>query len=318
MDKCNIVVVIQSRLSSKRLPAKALLPIANIPSVVLCARRAQNTGFPVIVATSTHETDDSLAEILYKNGVYCFRGSLDDVLSRMTQAVSSYNDNDLIVRLTADNVFPDGKFINLLIKQFEKEQYDYLGTASPKDRLPYGMSAEVFKISALREANNEASTAFEREHVTPYIKRYFRCKQFVYKDAPVNWQSLRCTLDTFEDYTNLINVFKRVDNPVDILWEDLIRQLEYVNNAKVSLEKTKRSYKKLTFGAVQLGIDYGIANQNGLPDEEKALALIQKAIIAGVSNFDTARAYGLSEQRLGRALDNDIKKAFLSLANCIL
>ncbi len=58
----------------------------------------------------------------------------------------------------------------------------------------------------------------------------------------------------------------------------------------------------LILGTVQLGIPYGIANQGGMPQEADAVALIRSAIGAGITTFDTARAYGESEARIGKAV----------------
>jgi aryl-alcohol dehydrogenase-like predicted oxidoreductase len=55
-------------------------------------------------------------------------------------------------------------------------------------------------------------------------------------------------------------------------------------------------------GTAQLGQHYGIANTSGQPDTEDAVAIIRTAINYGISFFDTAHAYGESEQILGYAL----------------
>jgi aryl-alcohol dehydrogenase-like predicted oxidoreductase len=60
---------------------------------------------------------------------------------------------------------------------------------------------------------------------------------------------------------------------------------------------------ELVLGSVQLGVAYGVANKTGKPSHGAALALVRQAADAGVSQFDTARAYGDSEARLGEALD---------------
>jgi aryl-alcohol dehydrogenase-like predicted oxidoreductase len=57
----------------------------------------------------------------------------------------------------------------------------------------------------------------------------------------------------------------------------------------------------LVLGCVQLGLSYGIANKAGKPTAEAATALAQRALSRGISCFDTARAYGDSEERLGAA-----------------
>ena len=59
---------------------------------------------------------------------------------------------------------------------------------------------------------------------------------------------------------------------------------------------------ELVLGAVQLGLEYGAANRTGKPSRSDALRLVQRAADAGITKFDTARAYGDSEHRLGEAL----------------
>ena len=64
----------------------------------------------------------------------------------------------------------------------------------------------------------------------------------------------------------------------------------------------KKNISKMTLGTVQLGMNYGIANHNGKPDEEKSFAILRSALEGGVTSLDTARAYGDSEQVIGRFL----------------
>jgi len=53
-------------------------------------------------------------------------------------------------------------------------------------------------------------------------------------------------------------------------------------------------------GAAQLGLNYGIANDFGIPASEEARSLVRSAWAGGVRFFDTAQAYGTSETVLGR------------------
>ncbi|MBU2511633.1 aldo/keto reductase [bacterium] len=59
---------------------------------------------------------------------------------------------------------------------------------------------------------------------------------------------------------------------------------------------------KLVLGTAQFGMNYGIANTKGQPDNEAVISIIQKAYQEGIIQFDTAQAYGNSEQALGSAL----------------
>ncbi len=64
---------------------------------------------------------------------------------------------------------------------------------------------------------------------------------------------------------------------------------------------------KLVLGTAALGLPYGLPVVAGgapaLVEEAVAAELIRRALAAGVDTFDTAPAYGLAEERLGRALD---------------
>ena len=58
----------------------------------------------------------------------------------------------------------------------------------------------------------------------------------------------------------------------------------------------------ITLGTVQLGMNYGIANNGGKPDEERCFSILHTALEGGVTALDTARAYGDSELVIGRFL----------------
>lgn len=56
---------------------------------------------------------------------------------------------------------------------------------------------------------------------------------------------------------------------------------------------------RLALGTVQLGISYGIANSAGVPSEACAHSILDAAVEMGISDFDTAKAYGKSESVIG-------------------
>jgi 1-deoxyxylulose-5-phosphate synthase len=71
-----------------------------------------------------------------------------------------------------------------------------------------------------------------------------------------------------------------------------------------TLGRTGLRVSALALGTVELGMDYGIRAPGhfGRPPDEEAIRLVHAAIDAGINLIDTARAYGMSEQVLGRAL----------------
>jgi len=220
-------IVLQCRLSSSRLPAKVLLPVGGLPIAVLAAKRAMRGGKDLVLATSVEPSDDLLADAATRHGVPVMRGPLDDVLGRFVLATEDLPEDALCVRLTGDNVFPDGDFIDGLIALLEQHGLSYLAHGGNSTQFPYGMAAEVFTVKALREAGANTTDPFDREHVTPYIRRTYAPAQMPrYPGLSQDWGHLRATVDTFDDYQTVAAVCADLDDPVGVPWQDLVHHLQ--------------------------------------------------------------------------------------------
>jgi len=301
----HIRVVLQARVSSIRLPAKVMLPLKGIPLALLCAKRLSNSGLEVVLATSSSSSDDVLVKC-FENQFRIFRGSLDDVMGRFIGATNDLKDDDIVVRATADNPLPDGSFLDSLLEQFFNCGDEYLGINHPLDGLPYGASAEVFTVGSLRLCNQFSSSDYEREHVTPMLQSR-QSKKLLELDeiAGKDFSTLRCTIDTLEDYILMSKVFGEFEDAVNVSWIGLIASLSELMSPKDSFTMTNPSSNvssKLCLGTAQLGMEYGISNRGGRPSEEVANSIIKLALSRGVLNFDTARSYDLAESRLGNVL----------------
>jgi NAD(P)-dependent dehydrogenase (short-subunit alcohol dehydrogenase family)/spore coat polysaccharide biosynthesis protein SpsF (cytidylyltransferase family) len=219
------IAVLQARTNSSRLPGKVLLPINGLPVAVLAAKRAANTGRMVIVATSTASSDDGLASYVQSEGIRCFRGSLDDTLDRVVNALPEFDDRTVVFRLTADNVFPDGTLLDEMEKEFLEKNLDYLACNGEPSGLPFGVSAEVTRLGHLREAARESALAYDREHVTPYVIRKFGRRVFQNYKA-LNKGHLRSTIDFLDDYLRVQKVFSGVADSINVSAIELIDRLE--------------------------------------------------------------------------------------------
>lgn len=289
------IAVLQARTNSSRLPAKVLLPMGGLPLVVLAAKRAGNTGKNILVATSHESSDDSLAEIVKQHGLELFRGNLNNTLERFVEALAVYSDDTVVFRLTADNVFPDGALLDEMETDFRRRGLDYL-CIGDESGLPYGMSVEVMWLRGLREAFRNATTSYEREHVTPYLIKRFGRSQFT-KYASFKKGLYRCTVDHIDDYLSLQKLFLGIDEPVEVSGIQLVQRL-----ASNDLVVSAGAASKLIVGGAQIGLEYGIANTTGRPSIEVTEDLIKTAVANGVTTIDTARAYGTSEDILGKVL----------------
>jgi 1-deoxyxylulose-5-phosphate synthase len=79
------------------------------------------------------------------------------------------------------------------------------------------------------------------------------------------------------------------------------------------LGRTGLQVSEIGLGTVELGLDYGVpvAGEHLRPPEEQAGRLLNRALDLGVNFIDTARAYGPSEEIIGRALKGRRKEYIL-------
>jgi spore coat polysaccharide biosynthesis protein SpsF len=208
----------------------------------------------------------------------------------------------IVVRLTADNVVPDGSFIQRLISTFKNASSPYLGTGSPVDGLPYGLSAEAFTVAALREADSQATSEHDREHVTPWLARRYGREMFGRRQLGLNdLAHLRCTLDSLDDYLRLCALFDGVDEPVRVPWEDLVGRLARLADAphgRVPYKLVRGvAHGTLALGTAQLG--WATApNTSGLPGRDVCRRIVRKPSSMG-SPGSIPRVRKDSETRVG-------------------
>lgn len=294
------LVVIQARTSSSRLPAKSLLPLGGIPMAVLAAQRASTKGHRVIVATSTETCDDQLAVTLERASIEVLRGPMSDVGARFEMALGLAPKVKRIVRLTADNVIPDGDFIEALEQAFSAmAPATYMSTIGTFSDLPYGVSAEIFDTRAFLESRCGRLSAQDREHVSPPLARSPGAVRRPLNLATVSrtvsgMGTLRATVDGFDDWLRMDRVFAPIDNPVGVPWQYLCQRLQAESPSVVC----QKPAIDMVLGGAQLGMEYGVVSARfGTPAERRSL--LESAIDNGVSWVDTASAYGCSEKTIG-------------------
>lgn len=80
------------------------------------------------------------------------------------------------------------------------------------------------------------------------------------------------------------------------------------------LGRTNLMVSEMALGALEMGRDWGIriSGNYGRPDEASAIRTIRDAIDAGINFIDTAPAYQLSEERVGRAVEGQRDSVYLA------
>lgn len=135
---------------------------------------------------------------------------MEDVLSRYWEAAKLF-DADVVIRVTSDNPLVDPELIGQMLGEFEGwsgGNLDYLSNNLERS-FPYGLDIEVFPVRSLERAHGDARDRFEREHVTPYLRRHpelFALANFKRKGEDLSW--LRWTLDTLDDFEFISAVYE--------------------------------------------------------------------------------------------------------------
>lgn len=154
------VAIIQARLTSTRFPRKIL---ANIKGKTMLQHVIDNVNLS--------QTIDEVVVAIPKgqdipfNYAKKFEGKELDVLDRYYQCAKEY-DADIIVRITSDCPLINRDLIDTAVNEFKQQDFPYLVLAPVS-----GLDVEVFSFKILEEAWYEANNPYDREHVTPYMKR---------------------------------------------------------------------------------------------------------------------------------------------------
>lgn len=164
-----IIAILQARMSSTRLPGKVLKPIVGQPMIALQIQRLKRAGLidKLVVATSANPEDQAIVQCCQTLGIACFQGSLANVLDRYYQAARQYQPAH-VVRLTADCPLTSPTVIDQVIALHLEQHNDYTSNTLVR-RFPQGLDVEVMTFSALQRAWKNVTTAFDQEHVTPYL-----------------------------------------------------------------------------------------------------------------------------------------------------
>lgn len=162
------VAIVQARMSSQRLPGKVLADLGGRPVLgLLLDRLARATELDaIIVATSDDPSDDPIVDFCERRQISVHRGPLMDVLKRYRQAADRA-EAEVIVRVTGDCPLIDPDVVDALVRFAAEHGFRYAGLGG---EFPHGLDCEIFSQEALHEADGRATDAYEREHVTPYMK----------------------------------------------------------------------------------------------------------------------------------------------------
>ena len=200
-----IVATIEARMGSSRLPGKVLFEAAGktmLEHLVLRLKKVKLID-DIVIATTSHSSDDPIVDFCKKSGVNFFRGSVDNVMSRVIGAAESVGAST-VVEITGDCPIIDYSIVEQSIKIFQSHDVDYVSNVIIRS-YPDGMDTQVFKLETLKKSASMTADKLDLEHVSLHIRNNPEIFSRIHMIAPieVRWPDLGLTLDEVGDY-NLI------------------------------------------------------------------------------------------------------------------
>lgn len=228
-NKKKVIVIIQARYLSSRLPGKVLKKINNKTILEILHERISKSKSvkKIIIACSKNKHDIQIVNLCKKLNFNYFVGSEKNVLDRYYKAALLYKAEN-IMRITADCPLTDPQLIDKLTNLYFKYNLDYVSNILPPS-YPDGLDLELFKFKCLKEAYLNSKTADEKEHVTKFIinNKKFKKKNLLSK---VNYSFLRITLDENVDFYVIKKIFENFKFNLNFSFKDIINLYKKNNN----------------------------------------------------------------------------------------
>ena len=205
-----IAVIVQARMGSSRLPGKVLLPLGEISVLEHVLTRCKAIINVDVVCCAMPDTDDStpIALLAERLDIHVFKGPEHDVLARYYGAARAVK-ADIVLRVTADCPMIDPKVCGSVLELLCGRQVEFACNNMPPT-WPHGLDCEVVTFASLERAHLEANRAYEREHVTPWIRSHPNISKANLIGPANGTEEHRWTIDNERDYAFLQAVWKRL------------------------------------------------------------------------------------------------------------
>jgi spore coat polysaccharide biosynthesis protein SpsF len=211
-----IGALIPVRLSSERLPGKALIDMCGRPMIYHLLDRVCHTDHiqdpkDVVVCTTQDPGDDPLAEAVEYYGCSIFRGARDDIIKRFSDAIATF-DFDAVIQADGDDPLSSFEYMDATMAHLIADPEIDIVTVQG---LPLGTATKSFS----RRAMTKVIEAYRTEqNDTGFI--YFFTKSGICQHVELSRQNpshrsdkARLTLDYPLDLELFLQIFKALYRP---------------------------------------------------------------------------------------------------------
>lgn len=218
-----ITVIVQARMTSKRLPGKVLRMVRGKPMMGYLLERLRGSKkiAKIIVATSTNKSDQAIFDYCQETKTECFRGDLDNVAKRFKEVIERYR-LDSFIRICGDSPLIDAAVVDSGIEIFEQGKYEIV-TNVFKYTFPHGQNFEILRSDAFLKGYKVMKDPEDLEHVTRYF--YRNADQFKIYNMVTggDYSQVNLCVDTEKDFEMFENILKNMDRPfLDYRWPEIV------------------------------------------------------------------------------------------------
>lgn len=229
MKKNNrIIVAVQARMGSTRLPQKVLMDINGRPMLWHIVNRLKGAASisEVVIATTNKPLDEAITAFAEQHGIPYYAGSEDDLVDRLYQTAVKFNASAL-VRITADCPFADPVEVDKVVSLFcEDAECDYASNWSINHRtFPHGLEVEIYSTECLKRLWTEVSDPLMREWIPFNVQEHpdkFNIK-ILNNDTDLTY--LRITVDYEEDLVLAKKIYSELYREDKLFYMDDIVEL---------------------------------------------------------------------------------------------
>ena len=228
MKSLEVLIAIQARSNSTRFPKKIYEHIGDKRVLDHVIDRAKSTADHIMryttrisvkcqVAVLHPEQDDELVKSFRSSGAILIGGPEEDVLSRYVKA-QEMTASDYVVRLTSDCPlildFVIAKHIN--VAAFNS--YDYVSNIEESCRtVADGFDCEVMSRKAVEWLDQNATEAFDREHVTTALRRDKPSElSQAFISMKLDTSKMKMSVDTQDDLNRLREYYHEREHKLNV------------------------------------------------------------------------------------------------------
>lgn len=198
-----IVIALQARTGSSRVPAKILKPIHKFNSMfeALFNQLKQVKGqVEYVLTTSDSPDEERLITLAKSQGFKVSTAPVDDIVTRLYKTAELV-DADVLVRIWGDCPFVCPDLIEEMLSIFEEKKYQFMSNSEFYTRtIPAGMDVEIYSRKLIQNMSKDVVDVKQREFPVEYIKKNLAADDFGFWNMKEDYSRVHLTIDYPEDF----------------------------------------------------------------------------------------------------------------------